>query len=459
LDINLRDFFTEKAKKEIDKSTNKFIKEKEKALTSESQQKLTTEVKIKINQVSTIEAVKNWLGITLKIEDLDEKEIIDLKIEGNLTYFINAYLPIILTELNEKISLCSHCCKYTNSKISAPINLWATNEARNDGYIRTGNCGSVQEDVSVNAALLGYVKFLYIKLADDKTLYEHFKMDDDCARLNFANLKLSYTEIRNSLLTIPHSENVTQTDNKLRQIFFPVGDDDYHLLSILYPSDQMFYLKKIILDNKFSDESKLTRETKKKNKYSDVEIHDIYDVVEIGFGGTKKQNISYLNSINSSAFMFSSLPPILKKRNVRLPHYDFFKESLYFKYFRGDFKSLHDVFAINYNNQNIRDYRDSVIFNIFDKIIENIQSIRSIESGWSEDERYTNLPEYQKRILDSKYENERDLSTDVAQFVSMVSRWIIFSFKKYKFEDHYVLGDLEISFIDELLNENMEVLA
>jgi CRISPR-associated protein Csy1 len=459
LDNNLREYFVDKARNEINKSTNSYIKEKEKILKNDSEKKITTELSIKINQDSKIDSVKTWLGVNLKVEDLENKDIVDITIEKNLIYFINEYLPKILKTLNEKIIFCSHCCKYTNSKISAPINLWATNEARNDGYIRSGNCGPVQEDVSVNAALLGYVKFLYLKLEDDKTLLEHFKMDDECAKSNFAHLRLSYSEIKEAILSIKHSENITQTDNKLKQVFFPIGYEDYHLLSILYPSDQLFYLKKNILDNKFSDEAKLVREAKKKNKYSDVEIHDIYDVVEIGFGGTKKQNISYLNSINSTAYMFSSLPPILKKRNVRLPHYDFFRESLYFNNYRGNFKSLHDVFSINYNNQNIRDYRDSVIFNIFDKIIEKVQSIRAVEPGWSEGERYASLPEYQKKILDSKYEDERDLSTDISQFISMIARWIVFSFKKFKFEDHYILGDLEITFINELLNENMEVLS
>jgi len=452
MDKNLETYFIESAKIKISKLEKKYEKSKTSEFNDESQL-------ANIRRVSLQLAVKDLLDVNLIVPDKNlEKEILETVVEKNLVNFINNSLSELLENINSKIALSSHCCKFTNSKISRPINIWATNKRRNDGYIRTGNFGNTREDVSIPAQYLGLAKFLFLEFEDGNTLYYHLKNNTEIAINNFSGFSLSYEDIRKSILTIKHGEDVISTDNKLRQVFFPVGNNQYHLLSVLYPSYGLFYLKRKYAEYYFSDKAKESREARRKDKFSEEEVHDLYNLVEIKFGGAQPQNVSYNNSKFGSCYMFTSEPPLLKKRNVRLPYYNFFKECLWTKKYQSDFKDLHDVFCINYNNQNIRSYRDKVIFNIFDKIIEQIDTIRLLPSAWSEDKKYSNLPNYQKVILDSKYEGKRFEDVEIKEFLSKIATWIIFSFKQKNFKDSFVLGDTEISFINKLLLENGEVL-
>lgn len=457
MDKNLTAYFIDKAKNEIKKSKEKNYKTKEKAFKNETNQNITPILKDEFSFESEKKAIIYWLGITITKEEYNDSKFIDNAIDKNFLYFVDMYLPEILDMLTTKVMFSSHIGKYTNSKISSSISLWTVAKFKNDGYIRTGNCGEVLEDVSINASYLGYVKFVYIQMDDGNTLLYHFKNDTDVARVNFSNLELSYEEIRSKILSIRYSEDLSVTDNYLKQVFFPIGDDDYHLLSILYPSSGMFLLKDKYSEFYFSDEAKEARDARKNKKYNDREIHDIYDYIEINFGGAQTQNVSFLNGIKKTAYMFKSTPPVLENRDVRLPRYDFFRESLKSFFFRKEFNDLHDVFCIDYNNQNIRDYRDKVVFNIFDIVIEKVLAIRSVKPGWSDTDNYSNLPFLQKQILDSKYDDLRT-EENILEFIADVSRWIINSYEKFKFKDHFVLGDLEIDFISDLLSENAEVL-
>lgn len=76
----------------------------------------------------------------------------------------------------------------------------------------------------------------------------------------------------------------------------------------------------------FLEHNKEARQLKKKDEYSENGFDELFNLTRISYGGTKPQNISVLNSNSAGkVYLLPSLPPSLKKRDVRLPRYDFFK--------------------------------------------------------------------------------------------------------------------------------------
>ena len=148
-----------------------------------------------------------------------------------------------------------------------------------------------------------------------------------------------------------------KTNRLVKQVYFPITNsnekESYHLLSILTPSGLLVKVKEQIDNIRFSENSKKVREFRKKNKQPEENIsyEDILDLTMIGYGGTKPQNISVLNSRNGGKFyLLSSLPPELEKRKVRLPNNNFFKDTLWIKNYEKEFGYLNKVIFDKRNN-------------------------------------------------------------------------------------------------------------
>lgn len=375
----------------------------------------------------------------------------------------NTYLVKLLENIEKYVVFTSHCYKYTNPKIiskTTKINIWNNYKQRDDGYIRTGNYGEVKEDAIINATFLPCLVFINLKMEDGKRVFNHLKEDTNEARKSFSEFDIEYDYIRSVILNIKYGENPTTTNNCLRQVYFPVEETQYHLLSILYPSTGVFYLKNKYKEYYYSEESKEIRKLKDKNLYSEKEIHDIYDLVEIKYGGSKPQNISYINNIESgTSFLFSSFPPTLQKKNTILPKRNFFNECLRRRTYYNDFSRLNSIFKDKRNNMEIRNNRDEAILNIFDRIIESVNLIKLSETNWSDNEKYNLLPEYQKIILDDKFENYRAENKEVIDsFILEIARWIIQTYSKFNYKNKSNLGDEELKYIYNILLENREVL-
>lgn len=330
-----------------------------------------------------------------------------------------------------------------------------------DGYVRSGNVFDTKCDTYGNAALMRYYKFLQVELNDGLTIFQHIEADTPESKeiLSLA-LNKNYEDIRNGFLAIKKKADEYCTSNKIKQVFFPVSNNDYHLLSVLMPSGIMSKLKEKINDSKFGDGVKELREIKKKNEFSEKTLVEYPDLTEVGFGGSNKQNISILNSENNGKFYFlPSFPPTLEEDRIKTPAKSFFKECLRYKYYASEFKAWHKLLKAKPNNINIRDGRDKIIQHIFDDILRRCFIIRGAEKGWSKEARCVDLPEYQKKFLDSIYENERQEAEDeFKEFVESSIRWIVKSYGSINGKESVTMLDAEFVFYKKILEEQAEVL-
>lgn len=403
-----------------------------------------------------------------------EKEIIAFNKEADDKFLMHNWL-IDASNRAGQLSVTTHPPKFSHpdAKIDAII---AKCNQKNDGLLRSGNI-KVGLDVVGNAASLDVNKFLHLELDNNLTILQNLEQNTDYIKTQFEID--NFDEIRSNFLKIKKSGLTTKSSDKLKQIYFPVGDD-YHLLSLLTPSAIVYKLKQRINENfqPFSERNKQEKEkverAVKDKKELKGDLNSIWNLTAIGYGGTKPQNISVLNNQNGGiAYLLSSMPPILQKRKTQPPKKDFFSNIWLNNYLKEDFKELHGILnnrqeelAIkrkiekeNKPYRSIRAIRDELIIpNIIFQIKKEIEKIREISDGWSDSSAYNKLPQWQKILLDNQYESIRDDNEQNHDFLNHARLELAIWFSKtYNKLFDKNLGDIEIVHIKDVLKNEMEV--
>lgn len=401
------------------------------------------------------ERKSGWLKNKVKAS-MPEEEQAQLEREAEEKFSMDNWLPDAARRVAQ-LSMVSHPSKFSHpsSRISAFI---ANGIKKADGFLRTGNSDAAL-DVFGNAAALDVYKFLSLKLDDGKMLIEHVEQGSETARQQLAINTASFDEIQKGLLSIKQGGDTVVTSGKVKQVYFPY-DGDYHLLSILTPSGLMFELRNRVNDMRFSEQTREARKLKRNDDYSDTGFDDLFNLSLIGFGGTKPQNISVLNSQNGGkAYLLPSLPPVLQKKNVRLPRYDFFTNTLWAGRFKDSFSALQKLMQQEYKNSRIRQSRDSILRFIIDQVIDVMWSIRNHEAGWSQTEHYSHLPVHQKMWLDNRWLQERDDSDEwLNKVVEALSRWIVLTYNKVQGKHGSPWRDDELLYVKTLVEQSREAL-
>ncbi|HEY8095448.1 MAG TPA: type I-F CRISPR-associated protein Csy1 [Methylobacter sp.] len=382
---------------------------------------------------------------------LSDEEKQSIELEATELFLLDNWLPDAAKRAGW-LSMLTHPGKFTHP--SAKTNaIIADAQPKPDGFLRTGNADT-NLDVLGNAAALDVHKFLSLTLTDGQTVLAHLEQTSATIQAQF-KLSTPFAELQQGLLAIKQSSDTAKTSEKIKQVYFPV-DDGYHLLSILTPSGLMFKLKEAINVLRFSDEAKQAREDRRHQVHNENGFDELYNLSVIGFGGTKPQNISVLNSQNGgTVYLLPSLPPQLEIRAVQPPKTSFFSDSLYYKHYQDSFKALHRLLMVNHNNIDIRDGRDYWISSIAEQVIEKVWQLRQLEPGWSEQ---TALPSAQKIWLDSAYNEQRENQDDwLDEIIRSLTDWFRIAYEKTIAKDKAIfLGDKELAHIRTVLADMQE---
>lgn len=401
-----------------------------------------------------------WLKEKLKVCKTDEES---QKVETKATekFCLENWLPDAAKRSGD-LSISTHPCTFTHpssrkhpDKNKKTTGVVAKSVKKLDGFLRSGNA-ETELDVFGNAAVLDVHKFLSLKLSDGKTVLEHLEESTESIQKQFCLASESYENIKIGLLEMKQTDSkIYITSERVKQVYFPVGDD-YHLLSILTASGLMFKLKEQINIIRFSDQAKQAREDRRNNKPNEQGFDELYNLTEIGFGGANKQNISNLNSkYLGTAYLLQSLPPQLKIRTLRRPNNSFFVESLYFKDYQESFNSFHKLLAANYNNIDIRVGRDKIIIFVIEQVMEKVWQFRQLAANWTEN---SLLPLAQKIWLDDFYIEQREAETAwLDEIINHLIAWFRIAYEKIVGKEQAIfLGDVELRHIEKVLTEMAE---
>uniref|UniRef100_UPI00402B2792 type I-F CRISPR-associated protein Csy1 n=1 Tax=Methylomonas sp. PHL2-19 TaxID=3438878 RepID=UPI00402B2792 len=377
--------------------------------------------------------------------------------EAELQQELNDWLPTAVTKTH-KLFRVTHPVKFSHPDVKNTSEIRVSAERKPDGFLRSGNVAVEPDMVFDTAANIPILKFLSLKLADGLSILAHLENDSDLVKQQLELPSLPYTDIRQGLLQINQLPDRTSTSDKIKQVYFPV-DGGYHLLSLLTPSGLMFKLKERINSIRFAETTKQAREARRNQQHHDTGYQEFYGLTEIGFGGTKPQNISVLNNQNGgTAYLLPSLPPPLTLNKLQPPKTDFFLQSVYAKHFLEKFQALHALFQDNVPaNIHVREGRDYWLLQIAEQVMETVWALRELPGGWSE---HGQLPPTQKIWLDQDHAEQREQADDWLDAVIVaLADWLAITYKHAIGERQAkALGDAELKHFRQLLDDHREVL-
>jgi len=355
-----------------------------------------------------------------------------------------------------QIKISTHPSKFSHPDAKTS-NIYFSGTQKNDGFLRSGNINS-GFDVFGNAAQMDIFKFLDLCYAD-KTILDHIKNQSDEFKEVFNIENIGFEKIRDDFLLVIEISKSQYTSNKVKQIYFPIDKNEYHNLSILTNSFIASELNHKVREIKFSDQTKELKKLRKNNQFSLQKIEDLLNLFKISYGGSNAQNISSINAKNAGKFyLLPSLPPIIEKRESRLPKTDFFHQSLNKYRFKFHFEQLEKFIQDKRNNKPISDSITNIVGDIADDVIEIIYKIRDFDSGWSEQENYKNLPKNQKILLDNHYLETRASSQEsIDDFIEDLARWILVCYQKFYPKTAKDFGDDELMGFERRINLSSDI--
>jgi len=413
------------------------------------------------------ERKESWLKKNIK-NSMEKDEVCELYEKSVSLFSLEVWLPNASKRAGQ-ISMATHPCTFSHpsarkNKNGYVSSIIATNSDSADGLLRSGNV-KVQRDALGNAAALDVHKFLNLIMPDGKVLLEHIEEDTALAK-SLLNIKSkSYQVLKDEFLEIIKCSDEILTSSKIKQVYFPI-EEEYHLLSILSNSGIIFHLRKKLDTIRFGGDEegkkhlKSLRELRKNTKFSEEGFSEIYNLTTIGYGGTKPQNISVLNSKNGGkAQLLNAMPPNIEYRDTYFPKSDFFKESMKLWKLKETFMALHTIYKIkDYTNKAIRDATKYHYENLIEKVIEQMWAVRAVSDKLYFESNST-LDGYQKIWLVSKYEKEREEELWLDKIIKNIALWIIQSYSKVLGKNAIEInGKWEMEKIRESIEEYKEAL-
>ncbi len=292
-------------------------------------------------------------------------------------------------------------------------------EKTGSDYVGTDSIRSTAMDAMVStAAYMPVAKLLLLPLEDHRILYEHLKEDDPALRDEFSGLGVDYDDVRDQLLEVQVAHKPSMTDNRLKQVYFPI-DETYHLLTVVPSSIVLTEIKR-----RTDQASQQRRQARKKDSEHYGESYVSYpNLVMTQIGGTKPQNVSVLNNENHGSYvLLPSFPPHVQASS--LPKHDFFRNSLQKRYFQESFQQINTFMAMSYHDYHIENAMHHVEVFIIDRILDQAAVLQMQNPGWTE-ESECQLPVEQKHWLDAQYRDEDLLNEEIDKIVDDAAHWMM----------------------------------
>lgn len=162
----------------------------------------------------------------------------------------------------------THVGKFTNPSIYYQCSVYDTSDPIGDGYLSTADTEKIEDIVMPTAGNFTLISFLNKKFEPDKdgekvTVLELLRQDAQYIKKEFSSLNIDYKETKEDIFSAISTEASAPklTSRFLKQVYFPLGDGTYHLLSILHSSSLMCIAKeKVEQDRRESRERRFSKE-------------------------------------------------------------------------------------------------------------------------------------------------------------------------------------------------------
>lgn len=299
----------------------------------------------------------------------------------------------------KQISMATHAVKFTHSSAKG-TNILHLAKEEHPQYLDSSCIKEPIIDAVGNAAALDVARLLQLEIKA-RNFSELLAKGDYSVLKSFSRDEAELKKwVEGFLLALEDTSPASHTLAK--QVYFPVTTDKYHLLSPLYSSSLSQEIYNRIQFVRYSKESKDARKEKKANKYSPLPVVSYPNIAATTSGGSKPQNISQKNSgRGGKTYLLLNAPPKWESQ-VKPPVYlkDFFSLRELNRQTNSTLKQLVHFLeeAIDLDsNQRIRNYRNRLVNEIIDTVLNLSLTMTKLPTGWTENAK---LPSHQKMWLD-----------------------------------------------------------
>lgn len=351
----------------------------------------------------------------------------------------------------DECTLATHVGKFTHPDISKINFLVPSDVVGVDGYVTTRRSKRIIDLAPNSATYSGSSKLLYIVLENGKTVLENILDKEESVVRDINSVGVSFDDVLTKVQALKlrsETDNLDSTDKQIRQVYFPISTGDYHLLTVLPPSGQMFAIKQVL---KEWEAIKKEATDNKADRYGET-YRDLFDTTIVKFGGDNPQNISAVNSREyGEAYLLPAVPPpnLSERSDIQLLKGDFFKDVLPYYHEEESFEKLGKLVGTRYNNASIRRGITYHIEVIIDSLFTYVYAIRNEEGGWSDQEIYNKLPIHQKRWLDASHMDELT-NEDIELLVDDIASWFKRRYQTMKLEGSDAWADVESNYIKKI---------
>ncbi|WP_395313898.1 type I-F CRISPR-associated protein Csy1 [Enterobacter sp. ECC-219] len=209
-----------------------------------------------------------------------------------------------------QINLVTHAAKFTHGD-SKSSSMYSEVVAQ-EGYLSTAALSGLEPDAVGNAAALDVAKLLQTWVEDGDSLLASLKRGEHAALAAFTEDASQLSEwIAGFSRAFTPGEPASH--RLAKQGYFPAGEG-YHLVSPLFATSLVHDMHHKMIAFRFGDEVKAIWKARREKTWHPSPLTLFPDSAEIHFGGTKPQNISYLNSVRGGrSWLLSCQPPQWKR--------------------------------------------------------------------------------------------------------------------------------------------------
>ncbi|WJY15759.1 type I-F CRISPR-associated protein Csy1 [Pectobacteriaceae bacterium CE90] len=305
-----------------------------------------------------------------------------------------------------QISLVTHALKFTHSDAKG-TSVFSPEAVKNATSLSTATLTQPAIDAVGNAAALDVAKLLQTEYEGD-SLVAALQRHDYSALTALAESPEQLAQWLAGFQQV-FTDRQPSSHKLAKQIYFPIGKGEYHLLSPLYASSLAQALYQRIIAVRFGDEAKAIRLAQKENRWHNQLSISYPNLAVQNMGGTKPQNISALNSTRSGrSYLLSCAPPQWQgEEKPPQQHQSIFRERGEVDYHTRAIIPLMRQFLLSVkemeNNREIRRLRLRYLDQLIDQLFCYVASIQNLRAGWSTESKLSRI---QQLWLDPHRSNE-----------------------------------------------------
>ncbi|POE04893.1 type I-F CRISPR-associated protein Csy1 [Pectobacterium odoriferum] len=331
------------------------------------------------------EAEKKRAALNGEALAAEELELAEKRREIEQKHEVRAWLTDAASRAGQ-ISLVTHALKFTHSDAKGS-SIFSAETVADAKTLSTATLAQPAIDAVGNAAALDVAKLLQTE-HDGDSLVAALQRGDHRALEALAESPEQLAQWLAGFQQV-FTDRQPSSHKLAKQIYFPLENGEYHLLSPLYSSSLAHALHQRVNAVRFGDEAKAIRQAQKANQWHDqLSISYPYLAVQ-NMGGTKPQNISSLNSSRSGrSYLLSCAPP--QWNSVEKPpqqHESIFRPRGEVDYHTRATLAQMQRFLLSVkeveNNRDIRQQRLRYLDQLIDQLFFYISSVQNLPSGWS----------------------------------------------------------------------------